>query len=161
MMEMFRRAHEHQGAAFVEIYQNCNVFNDGAFEQPSRPRTVRADMLIPLEHGEPIRFGADGEQGRRCSTTDGESQIVERRRRRRGRASSCTTRHATTRRSRSCCRGLAPARTSRRRSACSAPSTGPTTRAEVERQLAAAQEQQGPGDLRRAPALRRRPGRVD
>ena len=32
MMEMFRRAHEHQGAAFVEIYQNCNVFNDGAFE---------------------------------------------------------------------------------------------------------------------------------
>ena len=32
MMEMFRRAHEHQGAAFVEVYQNCNVFNDGAFE---------------------------------------------------------------------------------------------------------------------------------
>ena len=32
MMEMFRRAHEHQGAAFVEIYQNCNVFNDGAFD---------------------------------------------------------------------------------------------------------------------------------
>ena len=32
MMETFRRAHDHQGAAFVEIYQNCNVFNDGAFE---------------------------------------------------------------------------------------------------------------------------------
>src|SRR6187399_841970 len=33
MMEMFRRAHDHRGAALVEIYQNCNVFNDGAFEQ--------------------------------------------------------------------------------------------------------------------------------
>ena len=32
MMETFRRAHDHKGAAFVEIYQNCNVFNDGAFE---------------------------------------------------------------------------------------------------------------------------------
>src|SRR5215203_4419824 len=32
MMETFRRAHDHRGAAFVEIYQNCNVFNDGAFE---------------------------------------------------------------------------------------------------------------------------------
>ena len=33
MIETFRRAHEHQGAAFVEVYQNCNVFNDGAFER--------------------------------------------------------------------------------------------------------------------------------
>src|SRR2546422_2060923 len=33
MMEVFRRAHEHRGSAFVEIYQNCNVFNDGAFEE--------------------------------------------------------------------------------------------------------------------------------
>ena len=33
MMEVFRRAHEHRGAAFVEIYQNCNVFNDGAFDR--------------------------------------------------------------------------------------------------------------------------------
>jgi len=33
MMETFRRAHQHRGSAFVEIYQNCNVFNDGAFEQ--------------------------------------------------------------------------------------------------------------------------------
>ena len=36
MMEMFRRAHDHKGAAFVEIYQNCNVFNDGAFEAHHR-----------------------------------------------------------------------------------------------------------------------------
>jgi 2-oxoglutarate ferredoxin oxidoreductase subunit beta len=62
MMDAFRRAHEHQGAAFVEIYQNCNVFNDGAFEGISG-KDVRADMLIELRHGEPIRFGADRERG--------------------------------------------------------------------------------------------------
>jgi 2-oxoglutarate ferredoxin oxidoreductase subunit beta len=62
MMETFRRAHEHSGAAFVEVFQNCNVFNDGAFDSILK-RDVRADMLIPLEHGQPIRFGAGGERG--------------------------------------------------------------------------------------------------
>ena len=63
MMEMFRRAHAHKGASFVEIYQNCNVFNDGAFEQITG-KDHRADMLIPLVHGEPIRFGPEGEHRR-------------------------------------------------------------------------------------------------
>ena len=36
MMETFRAAHDHQGASFVEIYQNCNVFNDGAFDERHR-----------------------------------------------------------------------------------------------------------------------------
>ncbi|WP_353510707.1 2-oxoacid:ferredoxin oxidoreductase subunit beta, partial [Intrasporangium sp.] len=58
MMEAFRRAHEHEGSAFVEVYQNCNVFNDGAFEGITA-KEVRADMLIELKHGEPIRFGAN------------------------------------------------------------------------------------------------------
>jgi 2-oxoglutarate ferredoxin oxidoreductase subunit beta len=62
MMDAFRRAHEHQGSAFVEIYQNCNVFNDGAFEGITA-KEVRPDMLIELRHGEPIRFGADNEKG--------------------------------------------------------------------------------------------------
>lgn len=62
MQEMFTRAHEHQGAAFIEIYQNCNVFNDGAFDTITR-KDARADMLIPLVHGEPIRWGNDGEHG--------------------------------------------------------------------------------------------------
>jgi 2-oxoglutarate ferredoxin oxidoreductase subunit beta len=62
MMEIFRRAHDHKGGAFVEIYQNCNVFNDGAFEQITS-REARPQMLIPLEHGKPIRFGPDGERG--------------------------------------------------------------------------------------------------
>ena len=64
MIETFRRAHDHQGAAFVEIFQNCNVFNDGAFEAVTG-KEHRTDMLIPLGHGEPIRFGADREQVRR------------------------------------------------------------------------------------------------
>jgi 2-oxoglutarate ferredoxin oxidoreductase subunit beta len=62
MMEVFRRAHDHKGASFVEIYQNCNVFNDGAFEQITGKEN-RPNMLIPLEHGKPIRFGPDGGKG--------------------------------------------------------------------------------------------------
>jgi 2-oxoglutarate ferredoxin oxidoreductase subunit beta len=62
MIEVFRRAHDHRGASFVEIYQNCNVFNDGAFEAITSKQT-RDGMLIPLRHGEPIRFGADLERG--------------------------------------------------------------------------------------------------
>jgi 2-oxoglutarate ferredoxin oxidoreductase subunit beta len=62
MTEMFRRAHAHKGSSFVEIYQNCNVFNDGAFEQITG-KDHRSEMLIPLVHGEPIRFGAEGKHG--------------------------------------------------------------------------------------------------
>lgn len=62
MTEVFRRANAHQGASFVEIYQNCNVFNDGAFDAVVA-KDQRADMLIDLHHGEKIIFGADGEHG--------------------------------------------------------------------------------------------------
>ncbi|CAA9227426.1 MAG: 2-oxoglutarate/2-oxoacid ferredoxin oxidoreductase, beta subunit [uncultured Acidimicrobiales bacterium] len=62
MMQTFRRAHDHLGAGFVEIYQNCNVFNDGAFDKITG-REARAQMLIPLVHGQPVRFGADNELG--------------------------------------------------------------------------------------------------
>ena len=75
MMEVFRRAHAHRGASFVEIYQNCNVFNDGAFEQITG-KDHRADMLIPLVHGEPIRFGAEGEHGV-VLQRDGSVDVVE------------------------------------------------------------------------------------
>ncbi|HWC39026.1 MAG TPA: 2-oxoacid:ferredoxin oxidoreductase subunit beta, partial [Acidimicrobiales bacterium] len=57
-----RRAHDHQGSAFVEIYQNCNVFNDGAFDQ-ILAKDARPTNLIPLVHGQPVRFGPDGERG--------------------------------------------------------------------------------------------------
>ncbi|MFN2506635.1 MAG: 2-oxoacid:ferredoxin oxidoreductase subunit beta, partial [Acidimicrobiales bacterium] len=62
MMETFRRAHAHRGSGFVEIYQNCNVFNDGAFDKVTA-REARAEMLIPLVHGEPVRFGANRQLG--------------------------------------------------------------------------------------------------
>jgi 2-oxoglutarate ferredoxin oxidoreductase subunit beta len=75
MMGAFRRAHEHEGSAFVEIYQNCNVFNDGAFEGITA-KEARADMLIELEHGQPIRFGADKERGIILNSY-GECEIVE------------------------------------------------------------------------------------
>ncbi len=75
MMETFRRAHAHKGASFVEIYQNCNVFNDGAFEQITG-KEHRSDMLIPLVHGEPIRFGAEGQYGV-VLHNDGSVEVVE------------------------------------------------------------------------------------
>ncbi|MDG1409772.1 MAG: 2-oxoacid:ferredoxin oxidoreductase subunit beta [Acidimicrobiales bacterium] len=62
MQEMFRRAHEHKGSAIVEVYQNCNVFNDAAFAALTK-RDARDAMLINLEHGKPVRFGVDNERG--------------------------------------------------------------------------------------------------
>ncbi|MCZ6697850.1 MAG: 2-oxoacid:ferredoxin oxidoreductase subunit beta [Planctomycetota bacterium] len=60
--ETLRRAAAHQGTAFVEIYQNCNVFNDGAFEYAS-DKEVKAENTLYLEHGKPLIFGKDREKG--------------------------------------------------------------------------------------------------
>ena len=60
LQSVLRAAAEHQGSAFVEIYQNCNIFNDNAFEPLKDPAT-RDDYLIRLEPGQPIRFGKDGQ----------------------------------------------------------------------------------------------------
>jgi 2-oxoglutarate ferredoxin oxidoreductase subunit beta len=75
MMDTFRAAHDHRGAAFVEIYQNCNVFNDGQFADVTK-RSVRDEMMIDLVHGEPIRFGADGHRGV-VMGSDGHLRLVE------------------------------------------------------------------------------------
>jgi 2-oxoglutarate/2-oxoacid ferredoxin oxidoreductase subunit beta len=53
----------HRGTAFVEIFQNCPIFNDGAFDEVKGADT-KADAIIPLVHGESIRFGSPGEDGR-------------------------------------------------------------------------------------------------
>ncbi|UUZ60733.1 2-oxoacid:ferredoxin oxidoreductase subunit beta [Nocardioides sp. B-3] len=53
----------HRGTSFVEIYQNCPIFNDGAFDA-IKSNDTKADAIIPLVHGEQIRFGATGEDGR-------------------------------------------------------------------------------------------------
>ena len=81
LTEVLRAAAAHRGAAFVEIYQNCNIFNDGAFDYVRDDETNR----IYLEHGKPIRFGADGEKGVRL-LPDGSAEVVAGRRRGRGRA---------------------------------------------------------------------------
>jgi 2-oxoglutarate ferredoxin oxidoreductase subunit beta len=75
MIETFRRAHEHPGAAFVEVLQNCNVFNDGAWETITK-KDARESMVIQLTHGEPIRFGPDKSRGVTVGT-DGVARIVE------------------------------------------------------------------------------------
>ena len=60
LQAVLRSAANHQGSAFVEIYQNCNIFNDGAFDLLKEPET-RDAALIRLEHGQPITFGTSGE----------------------------------------------------------------------------------------------------
>jgi 2-oxoglutarate ferredoxin oxidoreductase subunit beta len=60
LQEVLRSAANHNGSAFVEIYQNCNIFNDGAFDMVKEPGT-RDSAVIRLEHGRPITFGKDGE----------------------------------------------------------------------------------------------------
>jgi len=74
MQEVFRAAHDHKGAAFVEIWQNCNVFNDGVFDDVLA-KEQRPDMLVPLVHGEPIRFGANDDKGV-VMGSDGQLRIV-------------------------------------------------------------------------------------
>jgi 2-oxoglutarate/2-oxoacid ferredoxin oxidoreductase subunit beta len=62
LTEVLRAAAQHRGTALVEIYQNCPIFNDGAFEV-LKEAGERERRIIGLRHGEPVRFGADGEYG--------------------------------------------------------------------------------------------------
>ena len=71
---MLRAAYEHEGAAFVEIYQNCNVFNDKAFLTLTG-REERDANRIYLEHGRPVLFGKDHERG--VILDPGGARIVE------------------------------------------------------------------------------------
>lgn len=56
------RAMRHKGISFVEVYQNCNIFNDGAFEMFAA-RDAKEDRMIELEHGKPLVFGKDRDKG--------------------------------------------------------------------------------------------------
>lgn len=62
LTEVLRQAAAHPGTALVEIYQNCNIFNDGAFEV-LKDKEKAEEAVIRLEHGQPIRFGALAEDG--------------------------------------------------------------------------------------------------
>ncbi len=63
---VLKRAAEHVGTSFVEVYQNCNVFNDGAFEYATG-RDTRADSTLELEHGKPMIFGKNRDKGIRLN----------------------------------------------------------------------------------------------
>ena len=64
--EILRRAAAHKGSAFVEIYQNCNIFNDGAFRDFT-DREVREDRMLVLQDGQPMVFGKDRDKGIRLN----------------------------------------------------------------------------------------------
>src|SRR5687768_4552638 len=61
-------AARHKGVSFVEVYQNCNIFNDGAFDSFAE-RTARPDNVLYLEHGRPMVFGKNREKGIRMKGT--------------------------------------------------------------------------------------------
>src|SRR6478736_2409971 len=64
--EVLRRAAAHTGCAFTEIYQNCNVFNDGAFDAFT-DKAVRAERQVRAEHGKPLLFGTNNDKGLRIN----------------------------------------------------------------------------------------------
>jgi 2-oxoglutarate ferredoxin oxidoreductase subunit beta len=73
MSEVLKRVAAHKGAAFVEILQNCNVFNDEAFDS-FYAKDVREEKMVRLEHGKPLLF-AKGKKGIRIQ--DGEPRVVD------------------------------------------------------------------------------------
>ena len=73
--DVLQRAAEHKGTSLVEVYQNCNVFNDGAMAY-AQEKKQRADNVVELEHGKPLVFGQDNEKGIRLVGTH--LEIVDR-----------------------------------------------------------------------------------
>ena len=57
LQEMLIRSHQHKGSSFLEIYQNCNIFNDGAFEIFTE-KTSKSEETLFLEQGKPLIYGA-------------------------------------------------------------------------------------------------------
>ncbi|GAA4606254.1 2-oxoacid:ferredoxin oxidoreductase subunit beta [Actinoallomurus liliacearum] len=74
LQSVLREAATHNGTALVEIYQNCNIFNDDAFAPLKSPET-RDDVTIRLEHGEPVVFGANRDKALRRSVS-GSLEVV-------------------------------------------------------------------------------------
>ncbi len=66
LQTMLTRSHQHKGASFLEIYQNCNIFNDGAFEIFTE-KSSKADQVLFLEQGKPLIFGANQDKGIRLN----------------------------------------------------------------------------------------------
>ena len=62
LQSMIQRAHSHSGSSFIEIYQNCNIFNDGAFA-PMTEKETKADNVMWLENNKPLVFGKELNKG--------------------------------------------------------------------------------------------------
>jgi 2-oxoglutarate ferredoxin oxidoreductase subunit beta len=71
LADTLRRAAAHKGSAFVEVYQNCKIFNDGVFEYAT-DKSIKADNTLYLEHGKPLIFGKDRNKGIRLHGLDPE-----------------------------------------------------------------------------------------
>ncbi|MEM9491117.1 MAG: 2-oxoacid:ferredoxin oxidoreductase subunit beta [Myxococcota bacterium] len=74
--QLLTRAHEHKGAAIIEILQNCPVFNDGVWDEITEKKNKVARQLI-LEHGKPLVFGKNGERGIRIKPGTFQPEVVE------------------------------------------------------------------------------------
>jgi len=66
LKETLKAAHAHAGTSFVQVYQNCNIFNDGAYA-PLRDKATRPDHVLELRQGEPLLFGRQRDRGIRAS----------------------------------------------------------------------------------------------
>src|SRR5580700_5588938 len=75
LTETLKRAAEHKGTAFVEVYQNCVIFNDGVFDYAA-DKTSRADNTLYLEHGKPLVFGKARDKGIRLNPSDLTVEVV-------------------------------------------------------------------------------------
>ncbi|MFD0316661.1 2-oxoacid:ferredoxin oxidoreductase subunit beta [Streptomyces flavalbus] len=75
LTDVLRQAADHPGTALIEIYQNCNIFNDGAFDA-LKDKQQAQEAVIRLEHGQPIRFGADQAKGVVRDAASGELKVV-------------------------------------------------------------------------------------
>jgi 2-oxoglutarate ferredoxin oxidoreductase subunit beta len=75
MGAVLKGAADHKGSCFVEIYQNCPVFNDGAYTSITE-KSVKADTLLRMEHGKPLLFGKDNKKGIRFNAQTAELEVV-------------------------------------------------------------------------------------
>jgi 2-oxoglutarate/2-oxoacid ferredoxin oxidoreductase subunit beta len=76
LSDVLRRAAAHVGTAFIEIYQNCNVFNDGAFDA-FKENDVKAERQVRVEHGKPLLFGANKDKGLRLDSKTLALEVVK------------------------------------------------------------------------------------
>ncbi len=74
LQDILRRAHQHPGGAFLEILQNCNIFNDGAWESLT-DKASKSDTVLMLEHGKPLIFGKNRDRGVRLGK-NGRLEVV-------------------------------------------------------------------------------------